>query len=277
MKIDSHQHFWVYNKADYGWIGKGMEVIMRDHLPEHLSLELKKTGFDGSVAVQARQSLKETEWLLELATKSDIIKGVVGWVDLRSHLLKQQLEKYTQHSKFVGVRHVLQDEPDVDFMLREDFLNGIKLLKDFNLTYDILIFPKHLPNAVKFVTMFPEHTFVLDHIAKPYIRNKKISPWKEDIEQLAKFPNVFCKLSGMVTEASWESCKPEDFKPYLDIVFKTFGTDRLMIGSDWPVCRLVNEYPSVMGIVTDYLNEFSADDKAKILGKNAINAYKLKI
>jgi L-fuconolactonase len=276
MKIDSHQHFWVYDKADYGWIGEGMEVIMQDHLPEHLSNELKKIGFDGSVAVQARQSLRETEWLLELATKSDIIKGVVGWVDLRSGLLKQQLEKYTQHPKFVGVRHVLQDEPDDDFMLRNEFLNGIKLLKEFDLTYDILIFPKHLPNAAKLVSMFPEHTFVLDHIAKPLIRDKKISPWKEDIEQLAKFPNVFCKLSGMVTEASWKSCKPEDFKPYLDVVFESFGTDRLMIGSDWPVCRLVNEYPSIMSIVTDYLNDFSAEDKAKVLGKNAIKAYKLK-
>jgi L-fuconolactonase len=277
MKIDSHQHFWIYSKADYGWIGDGMEVIMRDHLPEHLSLELKKIGFDGSLAVQARQSLKETEWLLELATQSDIIKGVVGWVDLRSNLLKQQLEKYTQHTKFVGVRHVLQDEPDDDFMLGKDFLSGIKLLKEFDLTYDILIFPKHLPNAVKFVSLFPDQTFVLDHIAKPLIRDQKISPWKEDIKQLAKFPNVFCKLSGMVTEASWNSCKSQDFKPFLDVVFQAFGTDRLMIGSDWPVCRLVNEYPSTMSIVTDYLNDFSAEDKAKVLGENAIKAYKLKI
>lgn len=277
MKIDSHQHFWVYNKADYGWIGNGMEDLMQDHLPEHLSIELKKIGFDGAIAVQARQSLTETEWLLGLATKSDIIKGVVGWVDLRSDQLKQQLEKYTQHPKFIGVRHVIQDEPDVDFILGKDFQNGIRLLKEFNLTYDILIFPKHLPNAVKFVNMFPEHTFVLDHIAKPYIRDNRISPWKEDIEYLAKFPNVFCKVSGMVTEASWKSCKPEDFKPYLDVVFQAFGTDRLMIGSDWPVCRLVNEYSAAMGIVIEYLKNFSDENKAKVLGENAMKAYKLKI
>jgi L-fuconolactonase len=276
MKIDSHQHFWIFSKEEFGWMGEGMEHIMKDHLPAHLSEELKNVGFDGSIVVQARQSLQETEWLLKLADQYDSIKGVVGWVDLRSTEVIKQLELYSKHPKLVGVRHVIQDE-SVDFILGDDFLKGIRLLKQFNLTYDILIFPKHLPNTIKFVELFPDLTFVLDHIAKPDIKAKTISPWKEDMERLAKFKNVFCKVSGMVTEADWYRWKSEDFKPYLDIVFDVFGTDRVMIGSDWPVCKVAGNYNKVMAIVIDYIKDFSESDKAKILGENALNAYKMKI
>ena len=275
IKIDSHQHFWIFNEREYGWMGESMKVIKKDHLPSDLAEEQKKIGFYGSVAVQARQNLEETEWLLELSDQYDFIKGVVGWVDLRSPEVEKQLEKYSKHPKLVGVRHVIQDE-SVDFILGKDFLNGIGLLKQFDLVYDILIFPKQLPNSIKFVEKFSELTFVLDHIAKPYIKDKTISPWKEDMERLAKFKNVYCKVSGMVTEADWYYWKPEDFKPYLDIVFNAFGADRVMIGSDWPVCRVAGDYSKVMGIVEDYIKNFSEPDKAKILGGNAIKAYKLK-
>jgi L-fuconolactonase len=256
-------------------MGENMKVLKKDHLPNDLAEEQKKIGFNGSVAVQARQNLEETEWLLKLSDQYDMIKGVVGWVDLRSPEVEKQLEKYSKHPKLVGVRHVIQDE-SVDFILGKDFLNGIGLLKQFDLVYDILIFPKQLPNSIKFVEKFSELTFVLDHIAKPYIKDKTISPWKEDMERLAKFKNVYCKVSGMVTEADWYYWKPEDFKPYLDIVFNAFGADRVMIGSDWPVCRVAGDYSKVMGIVEDYIKNFSEPDKAKILGGNAIKAYKLK-
>jgi len=275
IKIDSHQHFWFFNEREYGWMGENMKVLKKDHLPNDLAEEQKKIGFNGSVAVQARQNLEETEWLLKLSDQYDMIKGVVGWVDLRSPEVEKQLEKYSKHPKLVGVRHVIQDE-SIDFILGKDFLNGIGLLKQFDLVYDILIFPKQLPNSIKFVEKFSELTFVLDHIAKPYIKDKTISPWKEDMERLAKFKNVYCKVSGMVTEADWYYWKPEDFKPYLDIVFNAFGADRVMIGSDWPVCRVAGDYSKVMGIVEDYIKNFSEPDKAKILGGNAIKAYKLK-
>ncbi|MDP4210110.1 MAG: amidohydrolase family protein [Bacteroidota bacterium] len=277
MKIDSHQHFWIFNEYDYGWMGDNMQVIKKDLLPSDLAIELNKIGFDGSVAVQARQKLEETRWLLRLADQNDFIKGVVGWVDLRSPDIDAQLAEFAAHPKAVGVRHVIHDEPDDDFMLRPNFVAGVKKLINYNLTYDILVFPKHLPNTVAFVEQFSENQiFVIDHIAKPLIKDKILSPWKEDMERLAKFPNVYVKLSGMVTEADWDNWKPTDFKPYLDTVIGAFGTNRVMIGSDWPVCRVAGEYPQIMGIVMDYINSLSESEKNKILGGNAIKAYKLK-
>lgn len=275
MKIDSHQHFWRYNEREFGWINQEMQQIRRDFLPEDLLKELDGVGFDGSIAVQARQNLDETAWLLELASKYSFIKGVVGWVDLCSSDARNQLEQFSSDSKLKGVRHVIHDEPDIDFMLRPAFLNGIRLLVSLNLTYDILIFPKHLCNAMEFVKQFPDQVFVLDHIAKPDIRNGIVYPWKAGIGDLAKFPNVYCKLSGMVTEASWTSWKPADFKPYLETVFESFGTDRVMIGSDWPVCQVAGNYKEVMGIVEEFINELSDSEKQKVMGQNARKAYHL--
>jgi L-fuconolactonase len=275
MKIDSHQHFWIYNSLEYDWIDGSMSAIRRDFLPVHLTQELTKFGFDGSVVVQARQSIEETEWLLGLADANPMIKGVVGWVDLQSLGLIHQLRKYAAHPKFVGVRHVVQGEPEDDFILGNDFNRGVSLLKEFGLTYDILVFPKHLPYAVKFVEMHPEVTFVLDHIAKPFIKAGTITPWEEDIARLSQFPNVYCKVSGMVTEADWNNWKTEDFKPYLETIFNGFGPDRIMIGSDWPACLVAGDYSRVMSIVLDYISAFSEMDKNKILGMNAIKAYKL--
>jgi L-fuconolactonase len=277
MKIDSHQHFWNYNASEYGWISNEMAILQKDYLPEHLNIELSSMGFNGSIAVQARQSLEETQWLLNLAEQNNIIKGVVAWVDLCSHKIEEQLKQFSKHPKLVGVRHVIHDEENIDFMLRHVFLNGISMLKNFGLTYDILIFPKHLPNTIQFVSQFPEQVFVIDHIAKPFIKDKKVLPWKEEIEKLAEFKNVYCKLSGMVTEANIKNWKPEDFIPYLDVVFSAFGPDRLMIGSDWPVCKLAGAYSEVMNVVVNYIEKYSEKDKNNILGGNAIKAYRLKL
>lgn len=278
MAIDAHQHFWLYNSRDYGWIDDRMQVIKRDFIPEDLEPELAGAGFSGSVAVQARQTVEETHWLLQLARENDFIKGVVGWVDLLSKdELRRQLDEFAKSKKFVGVRHVVHDEPEDNFMLRDDFLNGINLLKDYNLTYDLLLFPKHLPVAEIVASMFREQKFVLDHISKPLIKHQITDPWKEDIRRLAEHPNVWCKLSGMVTETDWKNHKPEDFKPYLDIVFEAFGSSRLMIGSDWPVCLLAGNYRYVTGIVKNYISELPGDEQEKIMGKNCIDFYELDI
>lgn len=275
MQIDSHQHFWKYDPAQHVWMTDRMAVLRRDYLPEELLPRLQAAQFDGSIAVQARQMVEETEWLLRLADEHAFIKGVVGWVDLRSPNLRAQLENYARHPKLVGVRHVVHDEPDDDFMLRPEFIRGIAQLREFNLTYDLLLFPRHLSVAVKLVSEFPHQPFVLDHMAKPGIREGRISPWREELRRLAQFPNVACKLSGLVTEANWKQWRPEDFRPYLDLVFDVFGAHRLMAGSDWPVCTLAGDYASTLGIVTDYVQQFPAGMQADILGGNCARIYQL--
>lgn len=254
-----------------------MGVLKKDFLPDDLIKELNGIGFDGSVAVQARQSLEETSWLLEIADQNDFIKGVVGWVDLCSDKAEEQISEFVRNRKLVGVRHVIQDEPDDHFMLQKSFLRSINLLKKYNLVYDILILPKHLTYAEKLVRQFQEQQFVLDHIAKPLIKENKISPWKEGIKRLSTYQNVSCKLSGMVTEASWHGWKREDFEPYLDVVFEAFGTSRLMIGSDWPVCTVSSGYSPTMKIVFDYIKTFNLEEKEMVLGGNAIRIYNLQI
>lgn len=250
-----------------------MSAIRRDFLPKDLQPLLAGLSFDGCIAVQARQSLEETRWLLELADQSPFIKGVVGWVDLCSPDLLSQLERFSSHPRFVGVRHVLQDEPDDEFMLRAEFRRGIAQLRQFDLAYDLLLFPKHLPIAARLVEEFPDQPFVLDHIAKPLIAQGELSPWQHDIQRLAKFPNVSCKLSGMVTEAKWQQWQPDDFRPYLDTVIEAFGSSRLMIGSDWPVCLLSSDYATTMQLTFDYLQQLSAEQQAAILGDNCARFY----
>lgn len=274
-KIDAHQHFWIYNTKEYGWIDDTMDILQRDFLPEHLWEEQNKIGFDGSVAVQARQTLQETEWLLELAWKHDRIKGVVGWVDLCSDKIEEQLKEYSSNTKLVGVRHVLQDEPDNSFMLQKNFRRGISFLNKYNLAFDLLIYPRHIPVAVTLVEEFPDQRFVVDHIAKPLIKDQIFSPWKKDIWTLAQFPNVYCKISGMVTEADWNRWKPEDIYPYIDIVFEAFGDDRIMIGSDWPVCYLAGSYERIMKVGVNYFKDFRENIKSKILGENCSLFYNI--
>jgi len=275
MIIDAHHHLWSFNEADYGWMDDSMKVLKRDYFPSDLEVEIKKAGVTGTVVVQARQILEETRWLLKLSEDNPFIQGVVGWVDLRSHDLEQQLKAFTHHPKLVGVRHVIHDEADDDFMLRPAFVKGIEKLKDFDLTYDLLLFPKHMERAIELVSMFPEQRFVLDHISKPLIKSRIMQPWKDDIKALASFPNVWCKISGMVTEADIDSWTYEDMLPYMKVVCEAFGTDRIMLGSDWPVCRLAGEYEVVMGIPMLYFRSLSDEEKANIFYKNAVDCYQL--
>lgn len=252
-----------------------MKVLKRDFLPGDLLPELKGIKFDGSIAVQARQSFEETRWLLDIAGKHEFVKGVVGWINLCSEESGIQLSEFVNDRKFVGVRHVLQDENDDRFMLSESFFRGIRLLEKYNLVYEILILPKHLAYADELVRSFPGQKFVLDHIAKPLIKDGSVSPWKEEIQKLARHPNLSCKLSGMVTEAKWQEWQEEDFIPYLDVVFEAFGPSRLLIGSDWPVCTISSSYNKTMKLVLDYLKPFDQADRDMVLGNNAVRIYNL--
>jgi L-fuconolactonase len=275
LKIDAHQHFWNFDPVRDSWITDEMSVIRKDFLPEHLQPILQENGFDGCVAVQADQSEGETKFLLELANKNDFIKGVVGWIDLLSENIKERLSHYEPFKKLKGFRHILQGEKDRAYMLKPEFTGGINELKQFNYTYDILIFPDQLQFTKKFVESFPEQKFVIDHLAKPYIKDKKIDRWKEDLQQLAQYENVYCKISGMVTEADWQNWKQEDFIPYMDVVMNAFGTDRTMFGSDWPVCLLAANYTGVADIVKNYFSSFSQNEQDKFFGHNAIKFYNL--
>ena len=276
MRIDSHQHFWIYDPNQYPWMTDELSAIRSNHSPEHLQVEFDRLGIDGYVAVQARQSLDESRWLLKMADESCLIKGVVGWVDLRSENVEDQLAEFAEHPKFVGVRHVVQDEPDENFMLLPDFIRGISKLKSYDLSYDILVFPKQLPAAIELVKQFPDQPFVLDHIAKPLIKDKGISTWNEHIRELAQFSNLNCKVSGMITEANWTTWKTSDFTPYLDVVFEAFGEDRLMYGSDWPVCKLAGSYRQVYDLTDNYFSQFSPLAKEKFFGGVASEFYRLK-
>lgn len=275
MRIDAHQHFWHYNPEEYDWIDDSMAVLRRDCHPSDLKPDLEAAGFDACIAVQARQTIGETRWLLELADQHPFIAGVVGWVDLRAEDVREQLATFSKNPKLLGVRHVVQAEPDDRFLLGPDFLRGVAALQEFGLTYDILIYPRHLPVAIEFVQRFPEQRFVLDHVAKPFIKAQTLEPWATDMRELAKFPNVFCKLSGMVTEADWTSWKPEHFKPYIETAVEAFGADRLMIGSDWPVCKVAGSYREVMSLVVHFLEEYPSQARESILGGTAQRFWRL--
>jgi L-fuconolactonase len=276
MKIDTHQHFWRYRPEEYPWIGRGMERLAQDRLPADVKPLMAEMGIGGSVAVQARQVLEETDALLQMAEENDFIRGVVGWVDLRNPRVEEQLDRYKDHPKMVGVRHVVQDEPDERFVLRNEFLRGIAYLERYNLIYEILVFPHQLPASIEMVKQFPNQPFILDHIAKPYIRDGRISPWDRDVRSLAAFANVSCKISGMVTEAKWQDWKPRDFDPYLEVVLEAFGPDRLTIGSDWPVCTVAGAYRSVMALAAEFIGRLSTDEQKAIWEDNPARIYGLK-
>ena len=275
-RIDAHQHFWCYRPETHAWITEAMPQLKRDFLPADLQPLLAAAGFDGSVAVQAQQSVAETEWLLQLAEQHAFIRGVVGWVDLCAPDVADVLRRLAAHPRLRGVRHVVQDEPDDRFMLRPEFVRGIAALAQFRLTYDILIYARQLPAAVELVQRFPQQRFVLDHIGKPEIRDRHIAVWRDGMRALAAHPNVSCKLSGMVTEANWHGWKPSDFAAYLDVVFDCFGPQRLMIGSDWPVCTLAGSYGDVIAVVTDYISFLSPSERDAIRGGNAARFYGLR-
>ena len=276
MKVDSHQHFWRYDALRDAWITDSMAVLKRDFLPEDLAAEISANGIDASIAVQADQSENETMFLLDLAGKNERIAGVVGWVDLLSPRVGARLEHFSHSSKLRGFRHIAQSEPDGRFLAGEPFVKGVAQLRTFGFTYDILIYPKQLPAAIELVARLPEQRFVVDHLAKPEIKSGKTTPWAAQMKEIAQNKNVFCKLSGMVTEADWNRWKTEDFKPYLDAVFDAFGAERLMFGSDWPVCLLAATYRQVKQLIEGYVKEFSRSDRDKIFGGNAARFYGLK-
>ena len=276
MTIDAHHHLWKYSAAEYGWISPEMRAIRRDFLPEELEKLMHHFGIEGTVTVQARQTLEETAWLLELARKHAVMRGVVGWVPLTEGAgVKRHLERFAGDKKLRGVRHVIHDEADPRYILREDFNAGVRSLRNFGLRYDILIFEKHLPAAIEFVDRHPNQVFILDHIAKPRIKDRVMSPWDRNILEIAKRPNVYCKLSGMVTEADMKRWTPADLQPYIDVVLRAFGPKRLMYGSDWPVMLLAGEYVRWYDVVTNAISKLSKAEQERIMGGTAMEAYGL--
>ena len=275
MKIDSHQHFWKYNPSKHTWMTSDMSTLKQDFLPGDLKPLLEQCQLDGCVAVQASQSEKENEFLIELAQQNDFIKGIVGWVDLQSEDIAERLSHFQQSKSIKGFRHVLHDEEDIDFMLRPNFLRGIDQLRNFDFTYDILVYPQHLGNTLKFVSQFPDQPFVIDHIAKPNIDAAKIEEWKKDLKSIGAFENVYCKISGMVTEAKWNNWRQDNFTPYLDAVLEVFGIERVMYGSDWPVCTLSATYKGMYHIVETYFSQFTVSEQNKFFWQTATQFYNL--
>jgi L-fuconolactonase len=275
QRIDAHHHLWRYTPQDYGWISPSMQALQRDFLPEDLESELAINGIDGSVVVQARQTLDETRWLLELAHKTPSIRGVVGWVPLADDGLPTILAELGANPMLKGVRHVIQDEPDPNFILRDDFNRGIGALRGTGLVYDILIHEQHLPQAAAFVARHPEQSFVLDHLAKPKVRTHELEPWRTNLKRLATHRNVACKLSGLVTEADWAGWTPKDLHPYLDAAVDAFGLQRLMAGSDWPVCLLASSYERWWSTLFAWAQQFSTQERSEIFGGTAGAVYRL--
>ena len=276
MTIDSHQHFWRYDAARDGWIKDSMSVLKRDFLPEELEGECKANGIDATIAVQADQSEADTLFLLDLAKRSKRIAGVVGWVDLRSPSVDDRLRFFSKFEKLCGLRHIAQSEPDERFLVSRDFMRGMARLREFGFTYDILIYPRQLAAAIELVSKFPEQRFVVDHMAKPEINAGNREPWASHMRIIAQNSNVHCKLSGLVTEADWHHWKPEDMIPYLDVVFEAFGPERLLFGSDWPVCLLSASYGQVKQLIENYVEAHAAEHKQLIFGGNAMRFYGVK-
>lgn len=275
MIIDSHHHLWSYNEHEYGWIGPDMQVLACDFGPDDLVAAAQSQGVVGSMAVQARQTLDETRHLIELAQQNSFLLGVVGWAPLASEGIETLLEEFSDSPKLKGLRHVVHDEPDDDFILGVDFNRGVQACLQSRLVYDILIFERHLPQTIQFVDRHPTGQFVLDHIAKPRIADGQLEPWRTNLKQLAERENVVCKLSGVVTEAAWESWTTESIKPYLDAAIDAFGPSRMMFGSDWPVCLLAAEYSAWVEAVKQWAASLSADERQSLFCDTAITTYNL--
>jgi L-fuconolactonase len=272
--VDAHNHYWRYDPVEFGWMGVEHRPIKQDFLPSDLAPALEKHNITGTIAVQARESMEENRFMLAQAAQHGVVKGVVGWIDFRADNFEYDLQAIAKDPKLVGLRHFVQSRP-AGYMLQASFKRGIAALKPLGLTYDILIGHRQLPEAVKFVEAFPDQKFVLDHIAKPPIKAGELEPWKTNISLLAAHSQVHCKLSGMVTEADWQHWQEDHIKPYLDVVFEAFGPDRLMFGSDWPVCLVAAPYQRVIGLVKDYIQQLPYHEQEKIMGKNARTFYNL--
>ena len=277
MIIDSHQHFWNYEPEKHSWIDDEMSVIRRDFLSDDLQKVFTENGVDACVVVQADQTTEETDFLISIAENNNFIKGVVGWVDLRSESIEEDLLKYKKYDVVKGFRHVVQGEQDHNFMLRPEFLRGIELLGKYDLCYDILIFPHQLGATLELVKKFPNQKFVIDHIAKPYIKDGFFEGWAVMMREIAKHQNVYCKISGMITEADYKTWTPEQVHPYMKLVFESFGATRVMFGSDWPACLVAGNYSMVQALVTDFIMDLRQEQQNAIMGGNAAKFYNLKI
>ncbi|RZU42719.1 amidohydrolase family protein [Edaphobacter modestus] len=273
--IDAHHHLWRYSREEYGWIDETMLSLRRDFLPEDLTVEMRVAGVEGTIAVQARQTLEETRWLLELADQNEAIRGVVGWAPIASGEFSTTLEEFKGRPKLKGLRHVVQAEPDENYLLRQDFNRGIGMLRGSGLVYEVLIYEHQLPQTIEFVDRHPDQAFVLDHIAKPRIRGRVLEPWAGRMRDLARRENVSCKLSGMVTEADWNGWTLEGLRPYLDVVVEAFGPQRLMVGSDWPVCLVACGYAQWFGVLEEYFAGFSTQELDAVFAGNAARVYGL--
>jgi L-fuconolactonase len=274
MRIDTHQHFWRYDPREYAWIDEVLSPLQRDFLPEDSAPEMAALGFDACIAVQARQTAGETPWLLQLADTHPAIAGVIGWVDLQADDARERVRRAAAHPKLLGLRHVVQDEPD-GFLSRPAFLRGVGVLAEFGLTYDVLIYERQMPAALEFVRRFPEQRFVLDHVGKPDIRRGHFDDWARQLKLLAGSPNVTCKLSGLVTEADWRTWTPAALRPYVEAAAEYFSPERLLVGSDWPVCTVAGTYASTMAVVMEVVDTWPAAARDAVLGGNATRLWDL--
>jgi L-fuconolactonase len=274
-RIDTHQHLWRYSAEEYEWIDDAMAALRRDFLLGDLTAAMASAGVDGTVAVQARQSLDETRWLLDIADGTDAIRGVVGWAPIAGENFPGCMEEFDGRAKLKGLRHVIQDERDPHYILREDFNSGIRAMADSGLVYEILIYERHLADTIHFVDEHPRQAFVLNHVAKPQIAAGVLEPWAMRMRELGRRENVSCKLSGLVNEANWKTWTPETLRPYLDVAVEAFGTTRLMAGSDWPVSLLATTYAQWFGVLESYFAGFSEPERAAIFGGTAIEVYGL--
>lgn len=270
--IDTHVHFWQYNKVKDAWITDDMKILQKDFLPPDFVPVLKENNIEGVIAVQADQSENENEFLMGLSEANLFIKGIVGWVDFRNKNIENRLLYYSKFSVVKGFRHIVQAEP-TGFLKNKDFLEGVGLLRKYNFTYDVLIYENQLQEAIEFVKKFPDQKFMIDHFAKPNVKQKSIDTWKKAIEEIARYENVYCKLSGLTTEAEWTAWEEQDFYPYFDYVLNAFGTNRLVFGSDWPVVTISGGYSKWKLLVENFVRDFSKEDKEKIFTKNAMEFY----
>jgi L-fuconolactonase len=273
--IDAHHHLWRYTPEEYGWIDEPMQALRRNFMPQDLTAEMSAAGVDGAVLVQVRQTLEETRWMLDLADQCDAIRGVVGWAPIAGEEFPGVMEEFDGRAKLKGLRHIIQSERDENYILREDFNSGIRAMAGSGLVYDILIYEQHLPQTIEFVDQHPDQPFVLDHIAKPLIAAGVLEPWAARMRELAKRENVACKLSGMVTEAKWDAWSAATLKPYLDVAVEAFGPERLMAGSDWPVCLVASGYAQWWEVLRAYFAGFSEEERARVFGGTAVKVYGL--
>lgn len=276
MIIDAHMHFWTYEPDQYAWIDDSMRSLQKDFWPENIAATLQDNGVDGVIAVQACQTEADTEFLNQLAEKNDFIRGVVGWVDLRSNNLQERLDYFSKFRKVKGFRHVVQGEPP-GFLLRDEFVRGIETLLDNNFTYDILVYHHQLDDVIGFLEILPGKKFIIDHCAKPDIAGGELDKWSDKIWAVAEHQLVHCKVSGLLTEAKWNDWDKETIYLYLDLIFEAFGPDRIMFGSDWPVMSLSGSYSQWKNMVQEFVKENCPESEADIFGNNAIKFYNLEI